>query len=72
MQLLGIALFGPLVSWAGNGLVAASGQRAISNFDIAGFVLSPPGVAFVVAVAALTTGLLLAEFAGQTWISGHA
>jgi glycerophosphoryl diester phosphodiesterase len=72
MQLLGIALFTPIVSWLGRRLVLASGEPVISNYDIAAFVLSPPGVAFVLVVAALTLALVLAEFAGHSWIAGHA
>jgi glycerophosphoryl diester phosphodiesterase len=72
MQLLGFAIFAPLVTWLGRRIVLASGEPVISNFDIAAFVLSPAGAAFMLVVAALTTTLLLAEFAGQTWIAGHA
>jgi len=72
MQLLGVALFAPVASWVGRRLVLASGEPVISNFDIARFVLSPSGVAFVLVIAALTVALLLAEFAGHSWIAGHA
>jgi hypothetical protein len=72
MQLLGFANFAPVVTWVGRGMVLASGDPVISNFDIAAFVLSPAGAAFVLVVAALNLGLLLAEFAGQSWIAGHA
>lgn len=72
VQLLGVVLFTPIVSWVGRRIVLASGEPVISNFDIARFVLSPSGVAFVVAVAALSVALLLAEFAGHSWIAGHA
>ncbi len=53
-------------------MVLASGDVVVSNYDIAGFVLSLPGVIFVLAFAALTIGLLLAEFTGHGWIAGHA
>ena len=72
MQLLGVALFAPIVSWVGRRIVLASGEPVISNFDIARFVLSPSGVVFVLVMAALTVALLLAEFAGHSWIAGHA
>ena len=72
LQLLGVAIFTPLATWVGRRIVLASGEPVISNFDIAAFVLSPAGIIFVLAVAALTIGLLLAEFAGQSWIAGHA
>ena len=72
LQLLGLAIFAPLVTWVVRRIVLASGEPMISNFDIAAFVLSPAGVLFVFVVAALGIGLLLAEFAGQSWIAGHA
>jgi glycerophosphoryl diester phosphodiesterase len=72
IQLLGFAIFTPLATWLGRRLVLASGEPVISNFDIAGFVLSPAGVVFVVLAAALAIGLLLAELTGLTWIAGHA
>jgi glycerophosphoryl diester phosphodiesterase len=72
MQLLGVALFAPIVTWVGRRIVLAAGEPVISNFDIARFVLSPAGVAFVLVVVALTVALLLAEFAGHSWIAGHA
>jgi len=72
MQLLGVAVFTPIVSWIGRRIVLASGEPVISNFDIAAFALSPSGLAFVPVIVALTVSLLLAEFAGQSWIAGHA
>ena len=72
MQLLGLAVFAPLLSGVTEWIVATTGQPVISNYDIARFVLSPVGAAFVVVFAALATALLLAEFAGHTWIAGHA
>jgi len=72
LQLLGVALFTPLVTGVARHLVTRSGDAVISNFDIARFVLSPNGAAFVLLVAAISIALLLAEFAGHSWISGHA
>jgi len=72
MQLLGIALFTPVVGWVGRRIVLASGEPVISNYDLATFVLSLPGVVFVLVIAALSVALLLAEFAGHSWIAGHA
>lgn len=72
LQAIALAAFGPLVTEAARTIVAASGEPVISNFDIAAFVLSPAGVFFVAVIAALTFGLLLAEFTGQTWIAAHA
>ena len=72
MQLLGFALVTPLVTWVARRMVLTSGEPVISNFDIAGFVLSPAGVVTIVAVAAVLIALLLAELAGLSWIAGHA
>ena len=72
MQLLGFAVFTPLVTWVARRIVQSSGDPVISNFDIAAFLLSPTGAAFVIVVAALTVSLLLGEFAGLSWIAGHA
>ena len=72
MQLLGLAIFTPIVSWVAERIVLAAGEPVISNYDIARFVLSPSGVVFVVVVAALTLALVLAELAGQSWLAGHA
>jgi glycerophosphoryl diester phosphodiesterase len=72
VQLLGFAIFAPLATWVGRRLVLAAGEPVISNFDIAGFVLSPTGAAFVLVTAALGIALLLAEFTGHSYIAGHA
>ena len=72
MQILGFALFAPLVGWLANRIIRYSGELVITNYDLAKFALSPAGWLFILAVAALTTGILFAEFAGQSWIAGHA
>jgi glycerophosphoryl diester phosphodiesterase len=72
MQLVGIALFAPLLGWLANRLAYTTGDRVVTNFDIAGLLLSPMGLASVVVFAALTIGLLFAEFTGLSWIAGHA
>ena len=71
VQLAGAALLTPLGTWLARRLVLAAGAPVISNFDIAGFVLTPAGIGFVLLVAALLITLLLAEFAGHSWIAGH-
>lgn len=72
MQALGLAIFGPLATFIARRIVAATGESVVTNFDLAGYALSPMGAVFVLFVAAVAIGLLLAEFAGQSWISGHA
>jgi glycerophosphoryl diester phosphodiesterase len=72
MNLIGVVIFAPFVGLLTNRLVSSSGQQVISNFDIAGFVLSPQGAIFVLVIFAMGLGLLLAEFAGLSWLAGHA
>ena len=72
MQILGFVLFAPLVGWLANRIIRASGELVITNYDLAKFALSPAGWLFILAVAALTLGILFAEFAGHSWIAGHA
>lgn len=72
MQVLGVALFAPIVTWIGRRIVSASGDAVISNYDIARFALSPAGATFVLVVVALSVSLLLAQFTGLSWIAGHA
>jgi glycerophosphoryl diester phosphodiesterase len=72
VQAAGLALVTPLVTWLGRYLVLASGERVVTNFDLAAFALSPGGAAFVLLIAAASLGFVLAELAGHTWIAGHA
>lgn len=72
MQILGVAIFTPFITWIGRRIVLASGEPVISNYDIAAFALSPTGIAFVLVLVALTVSLLLGEFAGLSWLAGHA
>ena len=72
MQLLGVAIFTPMTTWIGWRVVQASGEPVISNFDIASFVLSPIGAFGVLLVVALTLSLLLAEFAGLSYVAERA
>jgi glycerophosphoryl diester phosphodiesterase len=62
----------PLLTAAFRWLLAASGDRVISNFDIAAFLLSPGG-ALLAAVAATSFILFsLAELAGFTHLAAEA
>ena len=72
MQALGVAIFGPLVTVIARRLVSSAGEPVISNYELVGFVASPVGVLFVLFAVSVSIGLLLAEFAGQSWISAHA
>lgn len=70
LQLLGIAIFAPILSWVTGRLVRTSGDVVISNYDIAGFVLTPPGLALILVTGVLTIGILLVEFTGLSWLIG--
>ena len=72
IQLLGLAIFTPMTTWIGRRLVQASGEPVISNFDIASFVLSPIGAFGILLFVALTVSLLLAEFAGLSYVAERA
>jgi len=72
VQLATLALLGPLMAWAARRLVRLSGEPLVTNFDLAAFALSPAGAVLLLATALLTVAALLVEFAGQSWIAGHA
>jgi glycerophosphoryl diester phosphodiesterase len=72
VQLATLALLGPLVAWAARRLVRLSGEPLVTNSDLAAFARSPEGAVLLLATALLTVAALLAEFAGQSWIAGHA
>ncbi|HEX9208745.1 MAG TPA: glycerophosphodiester phosphodiesterase family protein [Steroidobacteraceae bacterium] len=72
VQLLGIAAVAPLAGWLAKRFVARSGSAVVSNYDIATFVLSPAGVAFVLLALVTTVTFYMAQFAGYSWIAGHA
>ncbi|MEK6235174.1 MAG: glycerophosphodiester phosphodiesterase, partial [Planctomycetales bacterium] len=52
--------------------IASTGRLAISNDEIAAFLLSPNGAAFLVLGVSVTIALAYAETAGFLWIAWHA
>ena len=72
VQLLGFIALAPLAGWLTDRIVARSGSAVISNFDIARFVLSPPGIVFVLFAVGAAISFQIAQLAGYAWISGHA
>jgi glycerophosphoryl diester phosphodiesterase len=72
VQMIGVATVAPLAGWLLDRVVARSGSAVVSNYDIARFVLSPWGVLFVVLALVAAIAFHMAQFAGYTWISGHA
>ena len=72
VQLLGFIALAPLTGWLTDRIVARSGSDVISNFDIARFVLSPPGVVFVLVAAGVAISFQICQLAGYAWIAGHS
>lgn len=66
---LGTVLFTPLVGIVGRFLLSLSGQTAISDFDIAYFLLTPLGMAALILLASLLITILVFEQASLMAIS---
>ena len=58
----------PLVVWLFERFIAASGSAAIGNFDIARFLLTPLGLAMSAVIVASSGTILIARFAGLTYL----
>jgi glycerophosphoryl diester phosphodiesterase len=69
VRIAGFAVAAPLLTLAFRGLLAAAGDRVVSNYDIAAFLLSPAGAALAAAAAAAGTGLFVVELAGLAHIA---
>ena len=63
-RLLGAILFTPLVAWLTTHLIELSGSGAISNYDIAGYLLSVKGQLYLAIVVSIAFALLFFEFGG--------
>ena len=72
VQLASLALIGPPLTWLARRLVLLSGEPVISNFAIAGFLLTPAGAGFVLLMTLLVSATLFVQLAGQSWIAGAA
>jgi glycerophosphoryl diester phosphodiesterase len=72
MRVAGLAIAAPLLTLSFRCLLSASGDRVISNFDIAAFLLSPRGAMLALAAAILVIALTLAELAGLTQVAAGA
>jgi glycerophosphoryl diester phosphodiesterase len=66
---LGVILFAPLVGMLGHLLLHLSGKTALSDLDIAWFLLSPPGMVALILMAALLIAILAFEQASLMAIS---
>lgn len=67
---LSAVIFGPGLAWLLNRLVGASGSLAVSNYELAGFFLSVPGMCFLAAFSTLSLALLFLNNAGLVMIAG--
>jgi len=67
-----VILLGPLSAWMLGRLIALSGSLAITNEAIAGFLVSLPGLAFLLFALALALLALFAEQAGLMHIAAGA
>ncbi|MEA3291115.1 MAG: glycerophosphoryl diester phosphodiesterase membrane domain-containing protein, partial [Pseudomonadota bacterium] len=63
-NVINLVVFGPLVALLLDRFVSASGDRAIANFDIAGYLLSPAGMGFLMAAGVAAVVLLMLEMSG--------
>jgi len=62
--IINLAVFGPLVTFLLDQFIDASGDKAIGNFDIAGFLLTPAGLGFIVFSGVSFIIILVLEIAG--------
>jgi glycerophosphoryl diester phosphodiesterase len=72
MRLAGLAVAMPLLTLAFRWLLSASGDRVVSNFDIAAFLLSPAGAVLAATGAIFLIALSLAELAALTHVAAGA
>ena len=63
-RLLGAVLFTPLIAWLTTRLIELSGSGAISNYDIASYLLSLHGQLYLAIVVSLGFALTFFEFGG--------
>lgn len=67
-SLILVVLLTPLVIWLLNLFVSSTGRVAISDYDLARFVLSPVGLVTVIVVGGIVFGLALARDTGTMLI----
>ena len=72
VQVVSLALMGPLLTWLARRLVLLSGEPVISNYAIAGCLLTPVGVGFLLLLFVMVSAALFVQLAGQSWLAGEA
>lgn len=65
-------ILSPFLSWALGHLVGGGGQRAVSNQDITGFLLSPAGVLFAVLTGVVSGAMQLGQLGGYQLLAQSA
>lgn len=65
-RVLAVVVFAPLTAWLAARIIAWSGETAISNYDLAGFLMSPKGLLYLLVIATLTFALVFFELGGLT------
>jgi glycerophosphoryl diester phosphodiesterase len=65
------ALLSPLIAWGLEAIVRSGGAVAITNADLTGFALSPPGIAFLFAVGTVQLALLRIRAGGLTLLAAE-
>lgn len=65
---IALVVLSPLVAWLFERFVAASGDRAVGNLDMARFLLTPFGVGMSIVIASLAFAVFLANCAGLVTI----
>jgi glycerophosphoryl diester phosphodiesterase len=65
------ALLSPLIAWGLEMIVRSAGAVAITNADLMEFVLSLPGIAFLLAVGTINLALLRIQVGGLTLLAGE-
>lgn len=63
-RIITAVIFAPLVAWLTTAIIGLSGNGAISNYDIAGFLLSIKGQLYLAVVVSLAFALTFFEFGG--------
>ena len=72
MRLAGLAVAMPLLTLAFRWLLSVTGDRVVSNFDIAAFLLSPAGAMLAAAATIVFIAFSLAELAALSHVAAGA
>lgn len=70
-KLVAALIFSPGIAWLLASVIESSSDGAVSNYDLVGFFLSPPGLLFLAIAVSLAFTVLFFEFGGlmALWVS---